>query len=119
MLPVSMVQVQDSLKRSSRICSIPYRCEDMRDDEGGRQRDMFFLESSKIRRFESLFHSPTFSHDMIPYVSFSLRFSCIHITSYQARTLCRVVTLRALGFFKDAAFLDVECVCFDQSVTRG
>ena len=63
------------------------------------------LESSKNRRFESLFHCPTFTHDMIRYVLFSLRFSFMHITSCQARTRCRAVTFRAAGFFRMQLFL--------------
>ena len=64
-----------------------------------------FLESSKNRRFEFLFHCPTFSHDMIPYVLFSLRFSFILITSCQARTHCRVGTLRTAGSSRMQRFL--------------
>ena len=64
-----------------------------------------FLESSKNRRFESLFHCPTFTHDMIRFVLFSLRFSFIQITSCQARTHCRSVTLRTVGFSRMQRFL--------------
>ena len=101
------------------MCSILYRCEDMRDDEGGRQRDMFFLESSKDRRFEFLFHSPTFSHDVIRHVLFSLRF-LVHTYHFLpgTDTLSFCNSSRS-WVFQDAALLDAECVCCDQCVTRG
>ena len=55
------------------------------------------LESSKNRRFESLFHGPTFTHDMIRYVSFSLWFSFTHISSCLARTHRRAVAFCKAG----------------------
>ena len=38
------------------------------------------MDSSKNRRFESLFHCPTFTHDMIQKVLFALRFLFTRIT---------------------------------------
>ena len=72
------------------------------------------LESSENRRF----HSPTFEHDMIRYILFTLRFF-IPIVARQAQTHCIVVFFSRSWVFQDATFLDVECVCFDQCVTRG
>ena len=63
------------------------------------------LESSKNRRFESLFHCPTFTHDIIRYVLFSFRFSFMHITSCQARTHCRAVTFCKAGSSRLQLFL--------------
>ena len=59
------------------------------------------LESSKNRRFESLFHSPTFSQDMIRHVLFI----AILVHACQARPHCRSVILRAVGFSRMQRFL--------------
>ena len=55
------------------------------------------LEYSKNRRFESLFHYPIFSLDMIRYVLFALR-SLIHVASRQAQTHCSAVFFRPAGY---------------------
>ena len=39
------------------------------------------VDRSKSRRFEFLFHCPTFTHDRVQQVLFALRFLFIHITS--------------------------------------
>ena len=71
------------------------------------------LESSENRRFESLFHCPTFTHDRVQYVLFTLRFLFTGITSCQARIHCRSVILRAAGFSRMQRFL--MCNVFDSN----
>ena len=98
---VSMVQMQDSRKRSSSRCSIPYRCEDMRDDEGGRQRGMFLgkFEEPTLRVFVSQSHIFA-RHDSTCFV-----FIAILVHTCQARPHCRSVILRAVGFSRMQRFL--------------
>ena len=90
----------------------------MRDDEGGRQRDMFHgqFEEPTLRVFVALYH--------IYARQGSRGFICIAIFVHTYHFLPGTDTLSFCNsprtwVFKDAAFLDVECVCFDQSVTRG